>query len=70
MVFQLWQPPIDFAAPGVNIVSNRLGGGILSASGTSMATPHVAGLLLMGQIYPSGTAINDPDGIPDPIAHH
>ncbi|MDC3956881.1 S8 family serine peptidase [Polyangium jinanense] len=29
--------------PGVNIVSARAGGGLLSLTGTSMATPHVAG---------------------------
>lgn len=32
------------AAPGVNIVSAKTGGGLASLSGTSMATPHVAGL--------------------------
>jgi subtilisin family serine protease len=32
------------AGPGVNIVSARLGGGLESLSGTSMATPHVAGV--------------------------
>jgi subtilisin family serine protease len=32
------------AAPGVGILSARLGGGVASKSGTSMATPHVAGV--------------------------
>ena len=31
-------------APGVNIESAALGGGLVAMSGTSMATPHVAGL--------------------------
>jgi subtilisin family serine protease len=31
-------------APGVDIVSARLGGGLVAASGTSMACPHVAGV--------------------------
>ena len=34
---------IDVVAPGVNVVSARVGGGTRSLSGTSMATPHVAG---------------------------
>jgi subtilisin family serine protease len=32
------------SAPGVDIMSARLGGGLVSLSGTSMATPHVAGV--------------------------
>ena len=32
------------AAPGVNILSAKLGGGLRSLSGTSMACPHVAGV--------------------------
>ncbi len=34
----------EVVAPGVNIVSAFPGGGYASAAGTSMATPHVAGL--------------------------
>lgn len=34
----------NVAAPGVAITSARPGGGLASMSGTSMATPHVAGL--------------------------
>ncbi len=34
----------NLCAPGVSIDSARLGGGLRSLSGTSMATPHVAGV--------------------------
>jgi subtilisin len=34
---------VDIAAPGVNILSTWLGGGTTILSGTSMASPHVAG---------------------------
>lgn len=37
-------PAVEVIAPGVNIVSAALGGGFRTASGTSMACPHVAGL--------------------------
>jgi subtilisin family serine protease len=48
-----------------------MGGKYAIFSGTSMAAPHVAGLLLLkgSAITSSGTALNDPDGTPDPIAH-
>src|SRR5271166_1981492 len=34
-------------APGVGILSAKLGGGLVSMSGTSMATPHVAGVVAL-----------------------
>ncbi len=69
--FSNWgNPPIEFAAPGVSILSTKAGGGTTTLSGTSMATPHVAGLLLLGPVNSDGTACNDPDGNPDPIARN
>ncbi|NVO30079.1 S8 family serine peptidase [Hymenobacter sp. P5342] len=64
-------PPIDYCMPGVGINSTWLSGGYNSISGTSMAAPHMAGVLLMrGKNFTtSGTVKNDPDGNADLIAH-
>jgi len=35
---------VDVSAPGVDVISAKLGGGLISKSGTSMATPHAAGV--------------------------
>jgi subtilisin family serine protease len=34
----------DMAGPGVDVISAKAGGGLKALSGTSMATPHVAGV--------------------------
>lgn len=62
-------PPVDYCAPGSSILSLWKDGGTNTISGTSMATPHVAGILLLGNITTDGTVKNDPDGNADPIAH-
>lgn len=61
-------PPVDFCAPGVSVESCWKGGGYNTISGTSMASPHVAGLLIWGNVSSNGTVNNDPDGNPDPVA--
>ena len=63
---------IDYAAPGVRILSTFHDNRYAYMSGTSMAAPHMAGLLLLkgNAITTSGTARNDPDGVADPIAHY
>lgn len=68
--FSNWgNPPIDFAAPGVGVLSLARGGGTITFSGTSMAAPHVAGLLLLGEVNSDGTVTGDPDLYPDLIAY-
>lgn len=64
-------PPIDYCAPGVSILSTYNTGGLATMSGTSMAAPHACGVLLATGGHPttSGYVINDPDGNPDPIIH-
>ena len=63
-------PPVDFADPGVSVFSTYKDAGYATLSGTSMATPHAAGVLLLGACRSGGTVSGDPDGNPDTICIH
>ena len=64
-------PPIDYCAPGVSITSTYLNGQYAMLTGTSMAAPHMAGLLLLdgSNVRTQGTVKGDPTGHADPIPH-
>jgi len=55
-------PEVDLIAPGVDVLSARLGGGFASYSGTSMAAPHVAGLAAIS-VAQGYVGLNGPDGV-------
>ncbi|WP_128892146.1 S8 family serine peptidase [Erythrobacter sp. HKB08] len=63
-------PPVDFAEPGVSILSTYKGDGYATLSGTSMAAPHLAGILLLGQVRSGGQLATDKDNTKDTIGIH
>ena len=63
-------PPVDYCAPGVAIFSTWKSGGYNTISGTSMAAPHAAGVLLLGNASTDGTVNGDPDNNADPIIYN
>lgn len=61
--------PIDYAEPGTGILSSELNGTVVLKTGTSMAAPHLAGILLLDHAAYDGGAITgtDPDGYPEQV---
>jgi hypothetical protein len=61
--------PVTVAAPGVGIRSTGLNGGHFTTSGTSMASPHVAGAaILFLQSYPTATPMEVEQAIVNQLA--
>lgn len=60
-------PPVDFGEPGVAVRSTWIGSTYNTISGTSMATPHFAGIVLQRAVANGGRVAGDPDGNPDII---
>lgn len=62
--FSNWGSCVDIFAPGSDITSTWSNGGINTISGTSMASPHVAGAVaLFLQAYPNSTPAEVANGI-------
>ncbi len=69
--FNMGGAPIDYAEPGANIYSLDKDGGYTTKTGTSMAAPHLSGLLLLGPVNSKGTIKNDVnDGQAEPVGEH
>ena len=72
--FSNWDDPfggddIDFAAPGVGIKSYYRNDELTTLSGTSMAAPHVAGLMLLESGFKAGPMVKpNAGGYADPFA--
>jgi subtilisin family serine protease len=59
---------VDLAAPGVSVLSYYRNGQLAYLSGTSMAAPHLAGLLLAGGVQTGALVTPHYSGTADPFA--
>lgn len=63
-------PPVDFIAPGVSILSTWKDGGYNTINGTSMAAPHIAGIILVKNGQPGiNSYVTGPANVLYPIGH-
>jgi subtilisin family serine protease len=58
---------VDVGGPGLYIPSLSLNGGVTTMSGTSMAAPHIAGLLFAAYSWKTDGTVNNPHGFEEPI---
>ncbi|MDP3312795.1 S8 family serine peptidase [Lutibacter sp.] len=68
--FSNYGTPVDVIAPGSSVKSTYKDGGYATLSGTSMASPHVCGLLLLGNVSTNGSVTRTGNSDSYPIAHN
>ncbi|WP_100259961.1 S8 family serine peptidase [Qipengyuania seohaensis] len=67
--FSNYGASVDYAEPGVRILSLAPGGATTNKDGTSMAAPHLSGILLVtgGSVGSDGQVNRDKDGTAEPV---
>ena len=67
--FSNYGASVDYAEPGVRILSLAPGGGTTNKDGTSMAAPHLSGILLVtgGSVGADGQVKRDKDGTAEDV---